>query len=100
MKNGEFRNGGDNGSYEGNSFLPVAAGPIVPPIDPAAVATNTPAPSLNQTDGPAGLITFLRATLSIHRGNYQLNPPRISSQRGRTLLSAGESRNTSKSRYG
>ncbi|KAL0405201.1 UNVERIFIED_CONTAM: hypothetical protein Slati_3834000 [Sesamum latifolium] len=48
-------NGGDNGSYEGNSFLPVVAGPIVPPAGPAAIATNIPAPALNQTDGPAVL---------------------------------------------
>ncbi|KAL0440655.1 UNVERIFIED_CONTAM: hypothetical protein Sradi_0004400 [Sesamum radiatum] len=37
-------NGGDNGSYEGKSSLPDAAGPTVPQADPAIVATNTPPP--------------------------------------------------------
>ncbi|KAL0451238.1 UNVERIFIED_CONTAM: hypothetical protein Slati_1101900 [Sesamum latifolium] len=48
-------NGGDNGSYEGNSSLPAAAGPTVLPADPAAVATNIPTPALDQIDGPAVL---------------------------------------------
>ncbi|KAL0411517.1 UNVERIFIED_CONTAM: hypothetical protein Slati_3741400 [Sesamum latifolium] len=47
--------GGDNGTYEENSSFPAAAGLIVPPADLAAVATNTPAPDLDQTDGPAVL---------------------------------------------
>ncbi|KAL0448594.1 UNVERIFIED_CONTAM: hypothetical protein Slati_1415800 [Sesamum latifolium] len=58
-----FNNGGDNGSYEGNSSLPAAAGPTVPPADIAVVATNTtapdptsgtntPAPAFDQIVGP------------------------------------------------
>ncbi|KAL0373613.1 UNVERIFIED_CONTAM: hypothetical protein Sradi_3277000 [Sesamum radiatum] len=63
MTNSE--NGGDNGSYEGNSSLPNVVDPNIPPIDPiagAAIAlspdptlgaTNTPA--LDQTAGPMAM---------------------------------------------
>ncbi|KAL0458200.1 UNVERIFIED_CONTAM: hypothetical protein Slati_0447200 [Sesamum latifolium] len=59
-------NRGDNDTYEGNSSLPIAAGPVVPPADPAVVATNTPnpdptsktnttAPALDKIVGPAAM---------------------------------------------
>ncbi|KAL0391537.1 UNVERIFIED_CONTAM: hypothetical protein Slati_4538800 [Sesamum latifolium] len=60
-------NRGDNGSYEGNSSLPVVAGPTIPPInptsgaanapspDPSLGAINVPTPALNQTVGPMAM---------------------------------------------
>ncbi|KAL0440675.1 UNVERIFIED_CONTAM: hypothetical protein Sradi_0006400 [Sesamum radiatum] len=54
-------NGGDNGSYEGNSSLPIVVDPTIPPanpntrvpnapiLDPALRATHVLAPALDQT---------------------------------------------------
>ncbi|KAL0434469.1 UNVERIFIED_CONTAM: hypothetical protein Slati_2781200 [Sesamum latifolium] len=61
-------NGGNNGSYEGNSSLPSAAGPFIPPADPSSKVANAPipdltlggayapAPALDQTIGPTAMI--------------------------------------------
>ncbi|KAL0329301.1 UNVERIFIED_CONTAM: hypothetical protein Sradi_4916800 [Sesamum radiatum] len=44
-------NGDDHGSYEGDSSLPVASGPIIPPTYPTLVDVNVPgldlAPGVN-----------------------------------------------------
>ncbi|KAL0373653.1 UNVERIFIED_CONTAM: hypothetical protein Sradi_3281000 [Sesamum radiatum] len=37
-------NGGDNGSYDGNSSLPVVVGPTIPLAYPTLGAANAPAP--------------------------------------------------------
>ncbi|KAL0457977.1 UNVERIFIED_CONTAM: hypothetical protein Slati_0424900 [Sesamum latifolium] len=89
----------DNGSYEGNSSLPAAAGPTVPPTDPAAVATNIPAPALDQTDGPAvlnplfceQLRQFIMETInSILRGSQASGAgPSSQLERGGTPTSQG-----------
>ncbi|KAL0403981.1 UNVERIFIED_CONTAM: hypothetical protein Sradi_2038900 [Sesamum radiatum] len=36
-------NGGDDGSYEENSSLPLVVGPVIPPTDSATGAANAPA---------------------------------------------------------
>ncbi|KAL0348557.1 UNVERIFIED_CONTAM: hypothetical protein Sangu_1083500 [Sesamum angustifolium] len=61
-------NGGDHGSYKGDSFLPAASGTTVPSIQPTFRDANVPspdpaprvnapmlAPTLNQTVGPVVL---------------------------------------------
>ncbi|KAL0361796.1 UNVERIFIED_CONTAM: hypothetical protein Sradi_3864100 [Sesamum radiatum] len=58
-------NGGDNGSYEGNSSLHAVARPVVPLTDPTTEVDNAlapdptsganssaPVPALNSTAGP------------------------------------------------
>ncbi|KAL0309108.1 UNVERIFIED_CONTAM: hypothetical protein Sradi_5853100 [Sesamum radiatum] len=41
----DSNNKGDNGTFEGNSSLLAAVGLTISPVDPAAVATNTPTPN-------------------------------------------------------
>ncbi|KAL0405744.1 UNVERIFIED_CONTAM: hypothetical protein Slati_3888300 [Sesamum latifolium] len=36
----------DNGSFEGNTSLPVATGSTIPPADPTSGANNAPPPDL------------------------------------------------------
>ncbi|KAL0355444.1 UNVERIFIED_CONTAM: hypothetical protein Sradi_3991300 [Sesamum radiatum] len=57
-------NGGDNGSYEENSYLLAVASPIVPPAtnalvpNPTLEAASAPARALKQTTRPVAMTHF------------------------------------------
>ncbi|KAL0445513.1 UNVERIFIED_CONTAM: hypothetical protein Slati_1679200 [Sesamum latifolium] len=89
-------NGGENGSYEGNSSvrndkfsllwsdqllhlqIPLWGAADIPISDPALGANApapAPAPVLDSTVGPITMNPSSTTTASIHHGDHQLDPP-------------------------